>query len=154
MRIVREMDILPTPSERAIIFYYLCYMSTKFTQRNIAAGNNDVITRQRKKEARSIRPTERKNANGTVSTHVMESGEGEGKFKHQVNPTIFPNKDGSWTDLGGKGLEAYKEAQKRGEVFGFKSQKKAEKFAHGSWKKGEDRREAMKSYRSDKRNKI
>jgi len=131
-------------------------MSTKFTQRNIAAGNNDVITRQRKKEARAIRPTERKNSDGTVSTHKMESGEGEGKYKYQVNPTIFPEKDGSWKDLGGNKDRnaAYKEAQKRGEVFGFKSEKRAEKFAAGSWKKGQDRREAMKSYRSDKKNKI
>ena len=37
------MYILPTPSERAIIFYYLCKkitMETKFTQRNMAAGTS------------------------------------------------------------------------------------------------------------------
>lgn len=48
MRIVREMDILPTPSERAIIFYYLCKKinimptNTKFTQRNSAAGRTSA----------------------------------------------------------------------------------------------------------------
>ena len=116
----------------------------KFEQRNIAAGkpNNGVVTKNRKEEARNIRPTSRTNADGGKSTHVMESGEGEGKYKYQVNPTIFPEKDGSWTDLGGKGLDAYKEASKRGEVFGFKSQKRAEKFAYGSWKKGEDKKQA------------
>lgn len=37
------MGILPTPSERAIIFYYLCKkitMEKKFTQRNTAAGTS------------------------------------------------------------------------------------------------------------------
>ena len=112
---------------------------------------DNLITRRRKKTARDIRPTSRDNGNGTFSTHVMESGTGDGKYKYQVNPTIFPNKDGSWTDLGGKGNEAYKEASARGEVFGFKSKVMAEKFAYGSWKQGPDRREAMKNYRQDKR---
>jgi hypothetical protein len=113
---------------------------------------DNLITRKRKALARAIRPTERNNEDGTVSTHKMESGEGEGKYKYQVNPTIFPEKDGSWKDLGGDKDRnaAYKEAQKRGEVFGFKSERKAEKFAAGSWKKGKDRREAMKNYRSEK----
>jgi hypothetical protein len=110
-----------------------------------------VITRNRKKAARAMRPTARQNADGSTSTHVMESGEGSGKYKYQVNPTIFPEKDGTWTDLGGQGLRAYNEASKRGEVFGFKRQKRAEKFAYGSWKKGVDRREAMRNYRQDKR---
>ena len=114
-----------------------------------------LITTARKRTARAIRPTARKNADGGVSTHLMQSGEGEGKYKYQVNPTIFPNKDGSWTDLGNDKDKwaAYKEASKRGEVFGFKREKQAEKFAYGSWKKGKDKREAMRNYREDKRNK-
>ena len=116
---------------------------------------NDVITSNRKKTAQSIRTTSRQNPNGKQSTHVMEwgGGEGKGKNKYTVNPTIFPNKDGSWTDLtkSEDKMAAYKEAKKRGEVFGFRSAKKAEKFAAGSWKKGEDRKEAMKNYRSDKK---
>jgi len=82
---------------------------------------------------------------------VMEWGEGSGKYKYQVNPTIFPEKDGSWKDLGGQGNTAYNEAMKRGEVIGFKSKRRAEKFAAGSWKKGPARREAMKNYRKAKK---
>lgn len=108
----------------------------------------DIITRNRKKTARDIRSFGRANEDGTVSTHKMESGEGSGKYKYQVNPTIFPNEDGTWTDLEGKGMEAYKEAKKRGEVFGFKKEKRAQKFAAGSWKKGEDRKEAMRNFRN------
>jgi len=75
------------------------------------------------------------------------------KYKYSVNPTIFPEENGSWTDLEGKGASALNEAKKRGEEFGFKSAKRAEKFAAGSWKKGKDRKDAMKSYRDSKKNK-
>jgi hypothetical protein len=141
---------------------------------------DNLITRRRKKAAQEMRPTSRDNGDGTRSTHVMENGTGEGRFKYQVNPTIFPNKDGSWTDLTPKTKEevlrssidktkkggetkvtstekpidrnaAYREAAKRGEVFGFKNKVRAEKFAYGSWKQGSDRREAMKNYRADKK---
>lgn len=108
-----------------------------------------LVTKRRKKHVRSIRPTSRKNSDGTRSSHIMESGEGEGKYKYQVNPTLFPSKDGSWTEK--EGIPGWREAQKRGEVYGFKKKKKAEKFAHGSWKKGKDRREGMKSYRESKK---
>ena len=111
--------------------------------------NPPIITKNRKQIARQIRTFGRQNEDGSVSTHKMEMGEGSGKFKYQVNPTIFPNKDSSWTDLEGKGMAAYEEAKKRGEIFGFKSKRRAEKFAHGSWKKGQDRIEAMKKFRND-----
>lgn len=111
-----------------------------------------IITTRRKKAAREMRTTSRTNAGGGRSTHVMEWGEGgTGKYKYTVNPTIFPNKDGSWTDLGGKGPAAFNESMKRGEVIGFKRAKRAEKFAAGSWKQGQDRKEAMKEYRSRKK---
>jgi hypothetical protein len=110
-----------------------------------------VIVGNRKAVARQIRTSSKQNSDGSVSTHKMEYGTGEGKYKYQVNPTIFPNKDGTFKDLSGKGLDAYNEAKKRGEVFGFKREKKAEKFAAGSWKKGKDRREAMKEYRKNKK---
>jgi hypothetical protein len=98
-----------------------------------------------------MRKTSRQNADGGESTHVMEWGEGSGKHKYQVNPSIFPEKDGSWKDLGGQGNAAYNEAMKRGEVIGFKRKRRAEKFAAGSWKKGPARREAMKNYRKAKK---
>lgn len=114
-----------------------------------------LITSKTKSTARSIRTTLRQNPDGTHSSHLMESGEGEGKYKYQVNPTIFPNADGTWKDLGNSPDRnaAYNEAKKRGEVFGFKREKKAEKFAYGSWKEGKDRRQAMKEYRADKKKK-
>jgi hypothetical protein len=124
-------------------------------KRNTKKPNNGVVVSNRKKTARSIRPTSRQNQNGTQSTHVMEwgGGEGRGRKKYTVNPTIFPNKDGSWTDLGASEdrMSSYKEAKKRGEVFGFRSAKIAEKFAAGSWKKGQDKKDAMKNYRIDKK---
>ena len=108
-----------------------------------------LVTKRRKKHARSIRSTSKSNPDGTKSTHRMESGEGDGKYKYQVNPTIFPNKDGSWTEK--TGVPGWREAQKRGEVYGFKSKKRAERFAWGSWKKGKDKRESMQAYRQHKR---
>jgi hypothetical protein len=117
-------------------------------------GEDNFITRRRKSIARAIREgvTPMEN-NGDYSTHIMSSGEtGNKKYPYEVNPTIFPNEGGkSWTNLSEKQEEAYEEAKKRGEVFGFKSAKRAEKFGYGSWKEGEARKEAMKNYRSDKR---
>ena len=117
--------------------------------------SNGIITTSRKKAAQAIRPTSRQNVGGSVSTHVMEWGStgGKGRKKYTANPTIFPEKDGTWKDLGESEdrAAASKEAQKRGEVFGFRSAKKAEKFAAGSWKKGEARKDAMKNYRSAKK---
>jgi len=114
---------------------------------------NGVIVTKRKQAARQMRSsvTPLKNKDGSVSTHRMEWGTGSGKYKHQVNPTIFPKKGPKdvskkpktkWVDMADRGKEgkergkfaAYKEAKKRGEVIGFKSKRRAEKFAAGSWK--------------------
>jgi hypothetical protein len=114
-----------------------------------SVSNPPIITKNRKQIAQKIRTFGRQNNDGSVSTHKMESGEGSGKYKYQVNPTIFPNKDSTWTDLEGKGMAAYNEAKKRGEVFGFKNERRALKFAAGSWKKGQDRKEAMKKFRNN-----
>jgi len=103
-------------------------------KRNIKKSNNGIVVSNRKKTARSIRQTSKQNQNGTQSTHVMEWGGGEGRGRKSEDR-----------------MASYKEAKKRGEVFGFMSAKKAEKFAAGSWKKGEDKKDAMKNYRSDKK---
>lgn len=110
------------------------------------------IIRKRKKTARAIRTSSQKNSDGTTSTHKMEYGstDSKGRGKYVVNPTVFPNKDGSWSDLSNKGNTAYNEAKRRGEVFGFRREKVAKKFAAGSWKSGSDRKEAMKNYRKNK----
>jgi len=120
-----------------------------------------VIISNRKKAAQQMRNTSRLNSDGSRSTHVMEWGTGSGKYKYQVNPTIFPtkpksktqSKKSSWTDLGNTPGAAYKEAMNRGEVIGFKSKKRAERFAAGSWKTGQAKKEAMSAYRKSKRNK-
>ena len=111
---------------------------------------HDLITKKRKKHARKSRPNERKNPDGTSSTHIMEDwGPEEGKYKYRVTPSLYQNKDGSWDEK--KGKEGYDEAVKRGEVYGFKKRKKALKFAHGSYKKGKDKREAMSYWRKNKK---
>lgn len=115
----------------------------------------NLIVKKRRAIARAIRQGSRSmsNSDGTHSTHKMEYGEGDGKYKYQVNPTVFPKEDGTWEDLSESEdrMAAYNKAIERGEVFGFKSKRRAEKFAAGSWKKGDDRREAMKNYRQIKR---
>ena len=125
------------------------YLKNKMTPPK--RDSQGVIISKRKQAARKMRTTSRTNADGGQSTHVMEWGEGNGKYKYQVNPTIFPEKDGSWKDLGGQGNAAYLEAKKRGEVIGFKSKRRAERFAAGSWKKGKNRKEAMRNYRQGKK---
>ena len=115
-----------------------------------------LIVSRKAKALRDMRKgvTPLKNSEGSYSTHVLESGESGNKRRpYEVNPQIFPNNKGeTWTDLRGKGNEAYKEAKKRGEVVGFKSAKRAEKFAYGKkWKEGEDKKAANKAYREDKR---
>lgn len=113
-----------------------------------------MVVGNRKSFARNMRKgvTPLENADGSHSTHVMSSGETNSKkYKYEVNPTVFPNKDKSWTDLRDKPKEAYDEARKRGEVIGFKSAKRAEKFSYGSWKEKGDKKEAMRAYREDKR---
>jgi hypothetical protein len=110
---------------------------------------------RKKRIIRDMRKTSRKNPDGSRSTHVMEYGKNPNPSKrrkrYEVNPTIFPNKDGSWTDLGGKGMAAYEEAKKRGEVVEFSSKKRAAKIAAGAWKKGKDRKEAMKAHRKGRK---
>ena len=122
-------------------------------------AKKDIITKGRKKVVRAIRNPNApmKNADGSVSTHRMAWGEGPGggRKKYVAFPTIFPNKDNSWTDYSSRstGRKALDEAINRGEVFGFARKKRAEKFAAGSWKQGKDRKMAMKQYRQSKKSK-
>ena len=105
----------------------------------------------RKRKARNIRKGKgvRPNPDGTVSTHLMSTYHGEnkrGKTVHYAVPSIAP------TGKGGKyEPQSFDQALDRGEVFQFRSKRKADKFAKGSFKKGKDKRDAMKSYRQEKR---
>jgi len=83
--------------------------------------------------ARNMRSGFRINEDGTTSTVKFVS------FDNKVIPTLFPKNPlfpttfmGNWVELPFE--EALKEAQKRGEVFTFKTEKEAQDFAAGSWK--------------------
>ena len=68
------------------------------------------------------------NSDGRISTHLMESGEADGRY--YAYPTVFPNKEG----VLGSVSDSFAEAQKRGELFEFATDAEAKKFALGSWK--------------------
>jgi len=109
-----------------------------------------LITRGRKKHARSIREgVGNVDKEGKTETHKMSYGSGEvdGKTVYMAHPTI------TFDDKGKKKDQSFQEAKKAGEVYGFKRKKRAEKFAAGSWKKGKAKREAMREYRNNKKNK-
>ena len=94
-----------------------------------------------KERIRNMRSPEqkRKNKDGSVSTHKM-SYEGDEKEGYYVYPTIFPNKDGGWTDYLSDGEsdenweKTYQEAKKRGEVIKVTNESLAKDLAAGSWK--------------------
>lgn len=69
-----------------------------------------------------------------------------------VFPTIAPKKGkekssnpADWKE------QSPKEAEERGEMIKVNSRRRAEKLAAGSWKKGQDKRDAMKDYRANKK---
>ena len=88
--------------------------------------------------AKQLRKKGRQNADGTVSTVKFESANIDGK--EVVYPTLFPRDSNGdygttpdwWDEL--SGMEAYKRAVERGEVFTFNTAEEAQKFAEGSWK--------------------
>ena len=98
---------------------------------------NDQAEQARR--VRDIRPVSRTNKDGTSSTVLLTSANIDGK--HVAFPTLFPKstkvsemstnpKD--WIEL--EGIDAYKEALKRGELFTFDTKEQASEFAKGSWK--------------------
>jgi len=100
-----------------------------------------------KKRAREIREGYAPTANN--ETHLMGLWDGADKFKgkgYVVAPTIRPV-----DRIGNYQPQSIDEAYQRGEVFEFRNKRKAERFAAGSWKKGPDKRDAMKSYRQERK---
>ena len=77
---------------------------------------------------------------GDPETHLMSTVEADGK--HYAYPTLFQNKDGAWIELNDgddkiRTWAAWKEAQKRGEIYEFNTEEEAHNFAEGgSWKEG------------------
>ena len=103
----------------------------------------------RKRKARKIREGKgvRRNPDGTVSTHLMSTYDGEnkrGRTVYYAVPDIAP------TGKGGKyEPQSFDQALERGEVFQFRNKKRAEKFAKGSFK-NKSFSKKMKSYRQEK----
>lgn len=120
----------------------------RLNKEGLIVANKGNVARDIRRESGTI-----KNTDGSQSTHLMSFGTGESKKRpYEVNPTVFPNKDKTWTKLTDKPMEAYREAQKRKEVFGFKSGKKAEKFSYGiGYKQGDNKKEAKGNYKTDKK---
>ena len=87
-------------------------------------------------KVRKIRPIARKNPDGSNSTVLLSTMIVDGKY--YAVPTLFPKlgksstKPEDWMEL--KGIDAFKEAKKRNELFEFTNQKDAESFAKGNWK--------------------
>jgi hypothetical protein len=103
-----------------------------------------------------MRTSARQNPDGTTSSHKMawvgDPSKRRGDFA--VFPTITPKsgKEKSsdpkdWT------TQTPKEAAAKGELIKVNSKRKAEKLAAGSWKKGQDKKDAMKDYRANKKKK-
>lgn len=95
------------------------------------------------------------NPDGTRTSHLMayaEVSNKKGKKRFAVYPTVAPKpgkelsrNPSDWQSQSGA------EANKRGEAIFVRREKKAQKLSAGSWKKGQERREAMRNYREDKR---
>ena len=77
----------------------------------------------------------RDNGDGSESTHLMATETLDGKNWFSF-PTLFQDPDGTWIDMSTKPWkEAYKEAERRGELIDFGADKEsAIKFGEGSWK--------------------
>lgn len=94
------------------------------------------------------------NPDGSKTSHLMEYAKVPNKKgkKYAVYPSVAPKpgkemsrnpKD--WTTQSGA------EANKKGEAIYVWREKKAQKLSAGSWKKGQDKKDAMKAYREDKK---
>jgi hypothetical protein len=108
----------------------------------------------KKKAIRHMRETAMVTPEGDRISHRMEwdgdLSKRRGNFT--VYPTVAPKKGkekstnpADWVEQGAK------EARERGELIEVKSRRKAEKLAAGSWKKGQDKKDAMKNYRAEKK---
>lgn len=109
----------------------------------------------KKKAIRNMRETSMVDSTtGERASHKMawvgDPSKKRGDFG--VFPTIAPKKGkekssnpSDWKE------QSPKEAAERGEMIKVNSRRKAEKLAAGSWKKGQDKRDAMKEYRANKK---
>ena len=98
-------------------------------------GNTEKALR-----AQEMRPVSMQNTDGSVSSHLMEYAEVDGKYV--VYPTLFPNRPNSisrrrdmWSEMSSD--KALDEAYRRQETFTFDTEEEAKAFAAGSWKETE-----------------
>lgn len=112
----------------------------------------------KKKAIRNMRKESvgRQNPNGSRSTHEMgwvgDPNKKRGNFGVYPTITPVPGKEKSSDPKDWK-QQTPSEAAAKGEMINVKSRNKAEKLAAGSWKKGEEKKEAMKEYRENKKKK-
>jgi hypothetical protein len=108
----------------------------------------------KKKAIRNMRESAVETPDGKRASHKMawvgDPSKKRGEFG--VFPSITPKKGkekstkpDDWT------TQSPKEAADKGEMIIVKSRRRAEKLAAGSWKKGQDRKDAMKEYRLNKK---
>jgi hypothetical protein len=84
---------------------------------------------------RNSRVGERKNEDGTFSTHKISYTSADGKY--YAYPTLFQKEDKSFYELSDKdNWAAWNEAKKKGEIYEFNTEEEAKKFSAGSWKEG------------------
>jgi hypothetical protein len=134
-------------------------MAIKRPDTPLAATVTDSVKKtpvffNKRKAIREMRTVAKKNPDGTTESHKM-SWTGDPNKKrgnYAVFPTITPLKGKEkssdpkdWT------TQTAKEAEAKGELIKVNSKRRAEKLAAGAWKKGEDRKEAMREYRANKR---
>jgi hypothetical protein len=108
----------------------------------------------KKKAIRNMRPVAKKNPDGTTESHKMSwvGDPNKRRGNYAVFPTITPKKGKEkssdpkdWT------TQTPREAAAKGELIKVNTKRKAEKLAAGSWKKGQDKKDAMKEYRAQKK---
>jgi 5-methylcytosine-specific restriction endonuclease McrBC regulatory subunit McrC len=111
----------------------------------------------KKRAIRKMRQTAMVKPDGTRESHKMEyvgdTSKRRGEFGVYPSVTPKPGKEKStnpkdWT------TQDASQANKKGELIEVKSRRRAERLAAGSWKKGQDRKDAMKEYRQNKKAEV
>lgn len=101
-----------------------------------------------------MRPVAKNNPDGTTESHKMSwvGDPNKRRGDYAVFPTITPKKGKEkssdpkdWT------TQTPREAAAKGELIKVNTRRKAEKLAAGSWKKGQEKKDAMKEYRAQKK---
>jgi hypothetical protein len=111
----------------------------------------------KKRAIRKMRQTAMVKPDGSRESHKMEyvgdTSKRRGEFGVYPSITPKPGKEKStnpkdWT------TQDARQANEKGELIKVKSRRRAEKLAAGSWKKGQDRKDAMKEYRRNKKSEV